>query len=403
LAANWQFGWAVSGEAYGTTTSSVGPYAHTVTFFPILPVNGGGTVIIKLAGTQIAADDGNGNIVGAGLTGTVNYVTGATTFTFSSGPSSGQAITINYNASTINTTPSNFDDMAFNIKQVMKQAGWTVNASGDGTGGTYGASSDVITKRGTGVNTFGNVGSWFVIESPDTKHFFLFRRGTAAGTWFVGYCLTAITGGTPSATATPTNALMWGLFGTTGNVTSSNPTGGDVTGAQTVGNCHHNCAADSNSPYGVYSFGFLKNPTTATSGGLCFMIFDSLASGSYQVADVDPFFAYFNGTAASASVPTQGVASINGVLENNIVWQSWPTSFTSNPFTGKDDLLPMWYYGNTSAPVQTYKGQSYYFKWETFTTASRPIATLLDQSSLNDTVLFAQWCLPWNGLAVYTG
>lgn len=77
-----------------------------------------GTVNIKVNGTSVATDDGEGNISGAGVLGTVAYDTGDFEITFAAAPAGGSAITADYYeagasfinvdfASGSNGTPSN--------------------------------------------------------------------------------------------------------------------------------------------------------------------------------------------------------------------------------------------------------------------------------------------------------
>jgi hypothetical protein len=55
-----------------------------------------GTVAVFVAGTQIGADNNSGAIFGLGLSGTVNYTTGAVSLTFAAPPAPGAAIAIFY-------------------------------------------------------------------------------------------------------------------------------------------------------------------------------------------------------------------------------------------------------------------------------------------------------------------
>lgn len=74
------------GTGDGSTTSYSGAFAT----LPVRP----GTAVIRVAGTaQVALDDGKGNLVGVGITGTINYQTGAVNVTYGTAPVSGAAIT----------------------------------------------------------------------------------------------------------------------------------------------------------------------------------------------------------------------------------------------------------------------------------------------------------------------
>jgi hypothetical protein len=82
-----------------TTTASVGTgngstttFTGTAASLPLSPFFFG----ITKNGSFVAQDDGSGNITGTGVTGTVNYVTGAFSVTFTTAPTSGQAIAVSY-------------------------------------------------------------------------------------------------------------------------------------------------------------------------------------------------------------------------------------------------------------------------------------------------------------------
>lgn len=414
MSANWKYGYTPSSspETIGTGNGTLTTFTYTVTWFPVLPVSGGGTVIIKVNGTQVGTDDGNGNLTGTGggytlTSSTINYATGAISVTFTAPVTSGQAIIVNYNSSTINLTPANNDDVVFEWIQCGLAAGWTVPSSSDSS--TYNSSGNQITARGTGAGAFGHgTGSWVRLKAPTGTREFLIQRGTTAGNWYIGRSNLGFTGtgnGAVSATVAPTattTADQIGLFGSTG--TGYTVTKADFFNGNAAGTYHTEIAFDANSPYGFYLFSFTKSPVAAAA---CFqaLISDSLAAGSYMSADTDPYWAYANSVSSALTAPTAAncTGSTNGTLQNNIIPLPWPSNFGANPYTGKDDLFPHYYYGNGSASPISYKGQSYYYKANSFTATSRLTGTLLDVVTLNDTVMANVWCFPWNGLAILLG
>ena len=83
----------VSGEAYATTAAGTTTYAHTCDQHPVRPRT------VKIYCNDLgyeAVDDGEGNIIGTGFTGTINYDTGACSITFSSDPGGAYAVYIDY-------------------------------------------------------------------------------------------------------------------------------------------------------------------------------------------------------------------------------------------------------------------------------------------------------------------
>lgn len=155
------------------------------------------------------------------------------------------------------------------IIKTLKAAGWTVKASGSGTGGVYSSSSDVFdpsdnpktesaaTSIGVGVGQehFGNSACWLRIEDPDGNRELLFVRSSTASDaaddeWWIGYSAAAgFTGGTPAAATPPsaTDEESVSDAGTKGTPASQHQTGGSQ-------NLIHVAADDSASPAGEYGF-----------------------------------------------------------------------------------------------------------------------------------------------------
>lgn len=96
------------------------------------------------------------------------------------------------------------------MKEELVADGWVVRSSGTGTGGVYGAASDVHAPGGPYVNTLDLATAWFCIRQPvaasPRREFVFFRPNTTHGVWRIYYSSdgTGFTGGTPSATVAPT-------------------------------------------------------------------------------------------------------------------------------------------------------------------------------------------------------
>ena len=72
---------------------SSGAYSVTAANAPLRPF----TAKILVDGVPMATDDGNGNIIGTGVSGTINYETGVTSVTFSTAPDAGAVVELAYN------------------------------------------------------------------------------------------------------------------------------------------------------------------------------------------------------------------------------------------------------------------------------------------------------------------
>jgi hypothetical protein len=84
---------AVTNEAFGTGNGTVTAFSHVMSNRPIQP--GSVTIVV---GTVSAADDGSGNLAGAGVAAgsTIDYLTGAAVLNLSAAPASSAAIVANY-------------------------------------------------------------------------------------------------------------------------------------------------------------------------------------------------------------------------------------------------------------------------------------------------------------------
>lgn len=86
------FSAAENTESVGTGNGSNKTFTKTLTYKPVRP----GTVRVT-AGTVVGTDvNGDGVILGAGISGTINYTTGALEVTFETAPANGTAITAVY-------------------------------------------------------------------------------------------------------------------------------------------------------------------------------------------------------------------------------------------------------------------------------------------------------------------
>jgi predicted secreted protein len=83
----------VGGESFGTGNGTLTSFSHTMANKPVQPA----TVTLSV-GSVTATDDGNGNLIGAGVAGgsTIDYLTGAATLNLITAPANLAAITASY-------------------------------------------------------------------------------------------------------------------------------------------------------------------------------------------------------------------------------------------------------------------------------------------------------------------
>lgn len=320
---------------------------------------------------------------------------------------------------TINGIPATGAVAVYNLKTALKAQGWTVPRSSDGT--TYLSSGDQITSGSSGANGLANSSAWFVIQMPTANGVnrqFCFQRSTSQNTqWRVKYSYSAgFTGGSPSATVTPTatdQVVIQGA-GTDGSPSYSTIYPSDGTYRQ-------NIAVDSATPYGFWEVVF------PTGGGVPNhnTIWDPMLSGSAPSSDTDPYVFICGGG--------NSVTQMSGTTANNMsIYQSLnqPTPFaylgtpgtTSNyvgvaaqqyagitagsatyahtatgtqPFSSKDDIWPVIYLRNNSqtSPIG-YKGVSSLLSW---ISTNRSTGDTLTVVTTSDYIVFGAFVAAWNG------
>lgn len=310
---------------------------------------------------------------------------------------------------TTNNTPATGVVLVFNFKTLLKSAGWTVKASGDGLS-AYSSTADIITGSGSGANGLNNSNAWFRIQDPAAKRELVFQRGTATTVWKVKYSATDkfITGG--SASVYPTSADEQFLIGTSGAFASW--MGTDNTYRWSAG-------VNTTDGYGFWSVGTsIGNANGPTYSGV--IILDPLAIGSFTINDVDPCVLY-------AASNATGILSLSTLQNSTIGMKSWfqkgttngaftaafPCSFrlggttTAIPngvgydqFTQKDVLFNIYYArpvsnsNSTTPPPYGNKGMGTLIRWgSTF----HSNMTLLSIASNRDRITFGDITLPWNG------
>ena len=93
---------AVTGEAFGTGNGTLTSFSHVMSNRPIQP--GSLTVVV---GTVSAADDGSGNLAGAGVApgSTIDYLNGAAVLNLAAAPANSAAIVTDATCSKMENCP----------------------------------------------------------------------------------------------------------------------------------------------------------------------------------------------------------------------------------------------------------------------------------------------------------
>jgi len=326
---------------------------------------------------------------------------------------------------TVNKTPSNGAEAMFNIKTTLKNAGWTVPRSSDGT--TYNSTGDQITGFNSGANGFANTQAWFVIQQPVGGRQFCIQRGSNNQLHRVKYSLSAgFTGGTPGATQTPSATDEQILMGAGTDATPSFP----VNAFYTDNTYRQHVAADNAAPYSFYAI------TYGTGGFSPNSIFwmDGLLTGSPSPSDNDQYVIWIThansntGTLMNSANPStvvqqyfstynssaynqgpicylrQGLSGAGFVpmpilhyLTNNGNNLVIPGNAGSNPHTGGDDLFPAIYLRQPTASIVAptgYKGISGLFQ---LIGTTRAVGDTITVSTTADHICFGALVFPWNG------
>jgi hypothetical protein len=288
-------------------------------------------------------------------------------------------------------------DTFYNLKQLMKSAGWTVLSSSDGT--TYSSSADIISSAGSGANGMNNNNAWFRITDPALTREFVFQNKPSSGTMFavIKYSRqTKFNGGTPSATNLPTTGGGDGvvILGSGGDVAS--PTA--VAFASTSGSAARIHLICESSPINGVYYWHLAVYQTTTSTLLSFFAHDYVSPGSCSDNDNDPSyfvcdrnFTDFTYNLMSATTGTSvgalkcwykyGLAGSNFDGNNNVYGGMYGTYTTFNaasaqyqmrvpsygpfplstsPYDNKDNIipLPIFSYSSTANTASFWKGLS---------------------------------------------
>lgn len=268
--------------------------------------------------------------------------------------------------SDVNFLPATSAEIVFRLKEVMKQAGWVVQSSSDGT--TYNATGDQISSSGTGAGGMDNARAWFRIQDPGGTRELTFQLQSGGGlAWRIKYSAQAkFIGGAPSATDTPSATDEVILKG---GGTDASPTFSAY--FATGGRFHVVCdSTPVNGGYFVVCF-----ETSTTNGNIGY--FFCLEPISYaSAANNDPMIivtsngGFAKGQSASAwygyggSDPRFGTAYALAYA-NATSDTLFPGGLTSNPFNNGDDMIGIPWGSDTSNPVPIgFLGVGAFLRWK---------------------------------------
>lgn len=289
----------------------------------------------------------------------------------------------------------------FDLKALLKAAGWVVRSSGDAT--TYFSSSDGITTAGTGAGGMNNSRSWFCIRAPASmtpRREFCFQRGTTGNThwWIKVSAEDGFTGGTPDADDMPTATDEQNLHGTAVAGTSL---------FTTAATYRHHIGADNATPFGWYIFN-LVNGTGVQDAAI---VFDPLATGSYPSQDDDPALylarqgSPFNSTGLGSTTTCP-----LGWYQKDLGGEAWVRfpaltynegsgasqtvpNLGTNPYTSADDHFPIPYARRSGLGTQVgWKGFGTVIRWLSTTRAN---GDTLSTSGVKDHIIVGNCILPW--------
>jgi hypothetical protein len=343
------------------------------------------------------------------------------------------AYLFNNGSSTLMLTVASSGALMYALKELLKAAGWEVQASSDGinVSNTAGNANDQITSA-VEMNTSN---AWFVIKQPDQRgghgpggRQFIFRRGASDANWLVAYVprqAESAGGGAQAPTANGTTAAIPTFTATHALVGTLPDTAGAFFSAASSRRWQL-CAQDAD-PFGFYMIGWTTGaPGTGgvtTPGAL---LFDPLEPGTFDEDDQDPYAIYcvgtaasgtpftFNGSfAASPSAPnttlglTPGAYYRKGLTREGFyphtalpLMDTVRSAYGLNPIDPKrEQSLPVIYgrrciSGTTTTERTQIKGQSMFARWKA---AGVPTGSRFSRGGIsNNRIVVGDVTLPWD-------
>jgi len=325
--------------------------------------------------------------------------------------------------SSVNMDPSSGAQAIWWLKEVLKNAGWTVKQT------FVGGAASVLTPNTTGsaadmsLADLNTNGSWFVIQQPagtaadapfNGSRQYLFYRGNNAQSWYIGYSRTGGFGNGNSSTIAYASDEK-NVTGSSARNGSNMPSTSIVFGANYASNSWLNIGASDTAPFTFYMFGYSAGDANKYTTAAIFT--EAFASGTFTFdsnnpadstkSDLDPLVHCSSWVWAGQSGNATNVLFsgsefyANSWYKLNTANASWDaltvstySNYGTDPINSKVVLAPV-AWGNSSAGKGP-RGVGVMIK-NAFSTVSN--GTLATVSSAGDRIIFQDYSFPWPGSA----
>jgi hypothetical protein len=325
------------------------------------------------------------------------------------------------NAYILNQVPALYGNAGMLLFTMLTGAGWVCKASGDGLS-AFSSTTSVFSAGNTGApgaNAFGQNQAWFRIQDPGGTRELVFQRNSTGG-MRIKYSPSAhFTGGSPSATQTPSATDEQYIAGGSTDAAPTFYANWLVAGVNT-GTVKFQGAALGTAPYGFW-YGSTATGSGQTSTGL---IMDPVTG---DPSDNDPVNFHSGGQIANVAFkgpslgdPTQSPVASGSAYNpgfyntGKTIWLSSAalqyyvgqsgntiggTGGAISPFSGNTVGMPVFWYRTGSLPTaQGPKGISTMIRW---TGVAR--TTSIDTAGSKAWICMGDVYLPWDGSTVPTG
>lgn len=312
----------------------------------------------------------------------------------------------------VNNTITNFGDAFYQMKELLKTAGWVVQSSSDGL--TYNASGDIITSGGTGAGGMNNTNAWYVMAHPTLsgyQRYICLQIGSTKNQIRYKISWSPFNGGSPGILRVPSATDERVLYG---GGTDASPSTSAILD-NTAANVRVNLIAGNSSENYAFFMLFHKIGTGTLGGAI---IMERLTA---HASDIDPYIYYVQGTGTFPYAPLNGYTAHDFASTGTYCPQGWiRKSYTdavfakcvtswystaisnssyqavgrlgSDPYDGSDVVLPLIFYCPVSQVNNaSYKGQSVNMKLNGST------KTALDTSNTRTRIYSGPFSFPWNG------